>query len=521
MPRRLPLFHLRPLVLAIVVLACLATLGNVLYVAYRVQHDALVHISLQTNQAYANKVASSIDEFLRSAQSRLRYSAAQLGEHFDEAGLLQAQAKLLQAQDEDFNSIVIMGADGQVRVAYPDIAQVASHSHHSPQLQQALAAQRPTISPAYTSRGNNLVVLVAEPVFTRDGRFLGIVAGSVFLKKDSGLHTAIAAHYTQDGTFAFVADANRRLLYHPDATRIGAKASGSPTIEAALRGENGTLAAPNYIGIPMLAGFAPVTDAHWAVVAQQPREHALAPLRELMRKVLLYILPASVLGLLLMLWMTYRLTLPLRQLADSALRIAAGEPAEPLHRVDAWYAEAAAIRSALLAGERLLQERFGKLRQQAESDALTGLANRRVLQAALDELMESSRPFAVLALDIDHFKRVNDTYGHDAGDEVLQHLAELLRRSARQQDLPCRVGGEEFTLLLADTGLDDARQIAERIRETVEMADTPHVGKLTLSIGVACRQADTALAETLLKQADDQLYKAKQNGRNRVEVSQA
>ncbi|WP_225917186.1 GGDEF domain-containing protein [Pseudomonas xanthosomatis] len=103
----------------------------------------------------------------------------------------------------------------------------------------------------------------------------------------------------------------------------------------------------------------------------------------------------------------------------------------------------------------------------------------------------------------------------------LQHLAERLRRSARQQDLPCRVGGEEFILPLADTGLDDARQIAERIREAVEVADTPHVGKFTLSIGVACRQADTVLAEALLKQADEQLYKAKQNGRNRVKVSLA
>lgn len=172
----------------------------------------------------------------------------------------------------------------------------------------------------------------------------------------------------------------------------------------------------------------------------------------------------------------------------------------------------------MLTCDQLLRDKFGRLRRGAQSDALTGLANRRALHHTLDALMQGTRPFAVLALDIDHFKRVNDTFGHDAGDEVLKHLAALLRQQSRQQDLPCRVAGEEFTLLLPDTGHADARRIAGRIREAVEQADTAHVGRLTLSIGVVCRQTDSDQAETLLKQADEQLYKAKQNGRNRVEV---
>ena len=518
MPKRLPMIDLRTLVLGIVVLACLATLGNALYVAYRVQYNTLVQFSLQANQAYASKVALSITEFLRSARSHLNYSASQLAGGLDDRALLQAEAKRLQAQDEDFNSIVIVDAQGQVRVAYPDARQILSHRQRSSEVQHAIDARKPLVSPAYTSRGDELVVFISEPIFAADGGYLGIVGGSVFLKKESELHTVIGQHYQHDGTFAFVADANERLLYHPDHERIGALATGSLTIEAALRGETGNLDAPNYIGIPMLAGFAPVPDTHWAVVAQQPRELALAPLHELMRKVLLYIVPASLIGFLLMLWVTYWLIKPLRQLAHGATHLSASETANELHGINAWYVEAAAIRRALITAERLLQEKFGKLRQEAQSDALTGLANRRALQLALDALMESERAYAVLALDIDFFKRVNDTYGHDAGDDVLKHLGEVLRQNSRLHDLPCRVGGEEFTMLLPDTTLADARRIAERIREAVEQADTPHCGKLTLSVGVACRQPDTEQAETLLKQADEMLYKAKQNGRNRVEV---
>lgn len=165
MPKRLPMIDLRTLVLGIVVLACLATLGNALYVAYRVQHNTLVQFSLRANQAYASKVASSITEFLRSARSYLTYSAQQLASNLKDPALLDAEAKRLQAQDDDFNSIVIVDAQGQVRVAYPDIRQIASHRQRASEIQQAIDARKPRVSPAYTSRGGELVVFVSEPIF--------------------------------------------------------------------------------------------------------------------------------------------------------------------------------------------------------------------------------------------------------------------------------------------------------------------------------------------------------------------
>ena len=122
----------------------------------------------------------------------------------------------------------------------------------------------------------------------------------------------------------------------------------------------------------------------------------------------------------------------------------------------------------------------------------------------------------MLLLDIDHFKRVNDSWGHDAGDEALRRVAGVLRDSSRSEDLACRSGGEEFVLLLPGTNLEAARSIAERIRETVAGTLIPQVGKVTVSIGVAVGGRTSLSSDAVLKQADQRLYSAKQTGRNRV-----
>jgi len=206
----------------------------------------------------------------------------------------------------------------------------------------------------------------------------------------------------------------------------------------------------------------------------------------------------------------------LRQLSAAADQLAAPQTTEQLRQVHAWYRDASAIRQAMLTGVQLLQQKLGQLSHEAQSDPLTGLANRRAMGGVLDLLAKTGQAYSVLALDIDHFKKVNDTFGHDAGDVALKEVAGILKQNSRTGDLACRSGGEEFALILPDTPLDTARVIAERIREHIAQTEVPQVGKLTMSIGVACRSADTPMPESVLKLADERLYRAKQSGRNRV-----
>lgn len=161
----------------------------------------------------------------------------------------------------------------------------------------------------------------------------------------------------------------------------------------------------------------------------------------------------------------------------------------------------------------------------AVTDQLTGLHNRRYMTGQLGALVQrASRggdPVAALMIDIDHFKKINDSFGHDIGDEVLREFAVRLASNVRAIDLPCRYGGEEFTVIMPDTKLADAERIAERIRLHVagspfRVAGGEELLTVTISIGVAATLGEGDTSEALIKRADEAVYEAKASGRNRV-----
>jgi diguanylate cyclase (GGDEF)-like protein len=165
----------------------------------------------------------------------------------------------------------------------------------------------------------------------------------------------------------------------------------------------------------------------------------------------------------------------------------------------------------------------------ATVDALTGLDNRRQLDKRLMQeasvFLRTKRPLSVLMIDLDHFKQVNDTHGHGVGDYVLKQIAKIIKKTIREYDVAGRYGGEEFAVLLPDTGLDGARKLAERLREEVEQTEI-NIGKfsgsktdtlnLTLSVGVSTFADANMNPADIYEEADIALYKAKQEGRNMV-----
>ena len=163
------------------------------------------------------------------------------------------------------------------------------------------------------------------------------------------------------------------------------------------------------------------------------------------------------------------------------------------------------------------------LRDNALRDAMTGLHNRRFLEEYVNSLVSGSqrrqKPFSVLMLDLDFFKQVNDTHGHEAGDKVIKTLADILLRNVRTSDMTVRYGGEEFLIVLIDTSADEALKVAEKIRTEVEGTKIPlQSGMLqkTISIGVSEYPKDSDTFWQVVKFADVALYKAKSTGRNRV-----
>lgn len=172
-----------------------------------------------------------------------------------------------------------------------------------------------------------------------------------------------------------------------------------------------------------------------------------------------------------------------------------------------------------------LRQKLDSSMEMAVTDALTGLHNRRYmagqLQALVGRAAQGGAQVAVLVLDVDHFKSVNDGFGHDAGDEVLVEFAVRLATNVRAVDLPCRMGGEEFVVVMPGASLEDAGRVAERIRRDVASAPFRVMGgkeqiTITISVGVAATVGDGDTPEGLLKRADEGVYEAKSAGRNKV-----
>ena len=175
-----------------------------------------------------------------------------------------------------------------------------------------------------------------------------------------------------------------------------------------------------------------------------------------------------------------------------------------------------------------LKAQYQKSVSMALTDGLTGLYNRHYLNVHLGNMVKQStknqKKLSFMIMDMDHFKKVNDTYGHDVGDMVLKQLADIISRAARATDLPARFGGEEFVILMPETDPSAALGAANRMRELVEstpfiIGDDKRSINLTLSIGIANLLEEGDSAEGLIKRADEALYLAKNDGRNNVKVS--
>jgi diguanylate cyclase (GGDEF)-like protein len=168
------------------------------------------------------------------------------------------------------------------------------------------------------------------------------------------------------------------------------------------------------------------------------------------------------------------------------------------------------------------QRNLALAQSRAASDSLTGLPNRRAADETLERMVSqagrSVTPLAAILLDIDHFKRINDQYGHDTGDKALAVAGAVIRSTLRSSDFAARFGGEEFLILLPDTGSEPAIAVAEKLRSEIEHAEIAGAGRMTASLGVAVLPGDAVDAAELLRKADRSLYSAKQQGRNQVKA---
>jgi diguanylate cyclase (GGDEF)-like protein len=222
---------------------------------------------------------------------------------------------------------------------------------------------------------------------------------------------------------------------------------------------------------------------------------------------------------------------PITKFIPVIMQTAAGRRSEDLRRASEvgalGYITDPTDLDLLLARTRTLLEFKAYLdvcEEAAFTDHLTGLANRRRFERQLDRevgrVQRFERPFTLLMIDIDSFKNVNDSFGHDAGDEAIRRIAKVLSEGTRGIDLAARIGGEEFAVLLVETSRDGGSEVAERLRTAIKSLEIPKAGRVTASFGVAECPGDAQTSADILKAADIALYEAKRNGRDQVVAMQ-
>ncbi|MGQ0751622.1 MAG: sensor domain-containing diguanylate cyclase [Betaproteobacteria bacterium] len=372
----------------------------------------------------------------------------------------------------------------------------------------------------------------------------GVEAGMVLSGADARSLQEVATRIPlpQAGKLAILNKEGLILAAQPAATRTtGVRETNDAVIEALQSGGSEPFIASDADGTRRLyavrsARRNPDGDAALYVVVSMPAQEALSEANSALLQTFLGVFLAS-LALLYGAWKGVELAMlrRLRTLLAVTNHIRAGDLTART-RFPAGEEELSQLGHALDDMAQALQKRDADLKQalrelgeQVITDPLTKLNNRRYLWDFLGrDLIRARRavlPVAAILFDIDHFKRFNDTWGHEAGDLVLKSVADVIRQNVRGSDIACRYGGEEFIIVLSEATRTVAVQRAETIRRDIEgmdlaLGDKP-LDRVTASFGVALYPTHADNAEALVRAADDALYQAKENGRNRVQVFEA
>lgn len=510
---------LKHLIIGVALAAFLITLVSSLWSGYRVNVNTIKENSLETNRVYAQKLAETANAYLDGSFQILGYSAKTIAEEMNDKQVLIEETERIKMQNDMFNSVIITNADGLVLSVSPPSIEVQGEVLTSPGATEALAQKVPLVSKPYEGITGRLLIFISHPIFNDAGQYVGLIGGTIYLKEENVFYKLLGKHYYDDGSYVYVVDEDGRIIYHEDPTRINDEVIENKVVQDVVAGKSGAQQIVNTKGMEMLAGYSAIPLSKWGVVSQRPLEVAMSPSVDHVKNMMFVAMPLLVFCLVLVLWAATRIARPLQQLATFTEESLDKKNVSSLESVSGWYYEASSLKGALVRSLSFLQAQVSFFKDQSVTDPLTGVTNRRTMDALLAEWTEKRIQHSIILLDLDHFKSINDTYGHAVGDKVLKFLAENMQAVTRDGDICCRYGGEEFILLLPNATVIDAEKVAEQLREKLATTVSPCGRAVTLSAGVAEYPVMADTTEGLFEAADEALYYAKQAGRNCVIIA--
>lgn len=432
---------------------------------------------------------------------------------------------LVRSQYSQYRKLLVFDNEGQMIVQDPD--EDAPASLPADWLDQMSTRKMILGDFGAGDTEQDRTLMLGVPVSSANDGLLGILGVDVYPHALLGVMRSVLAASEDRGVNAIislVAVDGRVLL--TTAAPESPVAEDKRNLSAADRRVEQLLTYVRGDGETVVAMQAPVPGYPWMVLIEKRRDALFADIERTRNLTLLVVLGLVTLIGLLAWWLARGIIGPLRELTDAASQVAEDnlDVQIPVRRKDELGFASKVFNDMV----RQLKQSRMRLELLSTIDSLTQLPNRKSLMgdfsAMLMRYQRHPRAFSLLMIDIDHFKVVNDEYGHLAGDEVLRHVASILREQMRQVDVVARYGGEEFIALLDETDNAAAQRVAERIRSKIAASHISYQGTLiqvTVSIGVAEISGLDETREQLIDRADKAMYQAKQQGRNRVILADA
>ncbi|MFS0865435.1 sensor domain-containing diguanylate cyclase [Fredinandcohnia sp. 179-A 10B2 NHS] len=471
---------------------------------------------MESNFMYAKKLSSSTSDLL----NQMLVNITSLGKIIGSHNLTQKEMDdWKKANSNQFNSVFVTDHEGVIQIISPKVVEFKQQVKvgtkiESQTVKNALLTKQPSISEPYKATSGQLILLISAPIFNQNGEYEGLIGGTIHLESDNVLKSMLNNHDYENGSYVYVVDSSGKIIFHPNPERINASVIRNGVVAKVVKGEYGSMQITNTEGNEFFAGFAQVESTGWGIVSQTPIAVIEGPLQGLTKKMLLRSLPLLLLIIIFAWLVTNNLSKPINMLARLSEEASNRKNSTiPLKKI--------ITKSSIYEIRELydsIRNYFDLLNNQIQLDGLTSLANRRTFDLVISDLVKKRELFSIILLDLDYFKKVNDTYGHLVGDDVLKHLATLMKSVAEKGDVCFRYGGEEFGLLLKGKNQKEAFVVAEKLRTLFAEQDNPTGHKITISIGITEFYPEDTHYKPIVERADNALYDSKFAGRNRSTI---
>lgn len=478
------------MIVGITIISILSTFFMSVWSSNRFYKDIFTKEQSEMQQNYTNQLVKDVNHHFEQLLQDLSNSTQQLSIVLTDEDGVKKEVERLKEQNSLLNGVIIMNKEGLPLVS--SIPSTILDEFLKTQWNfENVVTQSFSVNQLLKINKEQQVIFIAYPIRSDKDEYIGLIGATVNLTAQS----ILGDQYDEEKAIHIV-DTDGEIVF-----------DGNKKIRHSVNTEE----------MIITNGIIPLTD--WQLIVQQPLVKEKASVKMMLENIILTMAPFLLIAFVVVMWMAKKVAQPMQQLSIGVEESIKANSTQGLKEMDDWYFEAHHLKNLLVSNLTVLQNQIVTLKDQVALDPLTGIKNRRTIDTVLSEWVFKKVPHAIILVDLDYFKNINDTYGHTVGDEVLKVFAKNMQEVVDKNGLCSRYGGEEFLILLPYVTLEKALEIVGALRAKQAFTNNLSGCPVTFSAGVTVCSEMSKTPEQLINIADNALYKAKQAGRNCTKVA--